>query len=216
MDRTLEQAVLSALYLEPLINAERVVVTARDGVVTLTGEVDSQAQKSAARYKAQCVPGVTEVADELEVCARAQPRPGFDDVAASVLNALYWDLAVPPDRVCVKFDKGWVTLTGEVDRPYQKSSAEADVRKTPRRRRRDQRDQGRLKRRREDRPDPSRRSDHSGRVDGGDRRRSQESKRRTAGVAVVSAARARRALFPRPQRKTSPGAFVRREPEGKR
>jgi osmotically-inducible protein OsmY len=129
MDRTLEQAVLSALYLEPLINAERVVVTARDGVVTLTGEVDSQAQKSAARYKAQCVPGVTEVADELEVCARAQPRPGFDDVAASVLNALYWDLAVPPDRVCVKFDKGWVTLTGEVDRAYQKSSAEADVRK---------------------------------------------------------------------------------------
>ena len=98
-------------------------------VVTLTGEVDSHAQKSAARYKAQCVPGVKEVADELEVRARAKPRPGFDDIAASVLNALYWDLAVPPDRVCVKFDNGWVTLTGEVDRPYQKSSAEADVRK---------------------------------------------------------------------------------------
>lgn len=129
MDRTLEQAVLSALYLEPSINAERVLVTARDGTVTLTGEVDSDAQKSAVRLKAQCVPGVNEVADELEVRDRAKPRPGFDDIAASVLNALYWDLAVPPDRVCVKFDKGWVTLTGEVDRPYQKSSAEADVRK---------------------------------------------------------------------------------------
>jgi len=127
MDQVLEQAVLSALYLEPLINADRVVVTARDGVVTLTGEVDSLAQKSAVRHKAQCLPGVKEVDDELEVCAPAKPRPGFDDIAASVLNALYWDLAVPPDRVCVKCEKGWVTLTGEVDRPYQKSSAEADV-----------------------------------------------------------------------------------------
>jgi osmotically-inducible protein OsmY len=129
MDRTLEQAVLSALYLEPLINADRVVVTARDGVVTLTGEVDSLAQKSAVRHKAQCLPGVKEVDDELEVCAPAKPRPGFDDIAASVLNALYWDLAVPPDRVCATCEQGWVTLTGEVDRPYQKSSAEADVRK---------------------------------------------------------------------------------------
>jgi len=129
MDRTLEQAVLSALYMEPLINADHILVTARDGVVTLSGEVNSHAQKSAARNKARCVHGVEQVVDELEVRARAQPRQALDDIATSVLNALYWDLAVPPDRVCAKCEKGWVTLTGEVDRAYQKSSAEADVRK---------------------------------------------------------------------------------------
>jgi osmotically-inducible protein OsmY len=129
MDKTLEQAVLSALCLEALINGARIIVSVRDGRVTLAGEVDSYTQKSAARYKAERVPGVREVVDELEVRAPVKSREGADDVAASVLNALYWDLAVPPDRVCVKFDKGWVTLTGEVDRPYQKSCAEADVRK---------------------------------------------------------------------------------------
>ncbi len=129
MDRTLEQAVLSALYLEPLINAGRIVVRVHDGVVTLIGEVDTHAQKLAAKYKAECVPGVKEVADELEVCAPAKSRQRVEDVASNVLNALYWDLAVPPDRVSAKCEKGWVTLTGEVDRPYQKSSAEADVRK---------------------------------------------------------------------------------------
>jgi len=55
----------------------------------------------------------------------------FKDVkAASVVNDLNWDLAVALDRVSAKPLKGWVTLTGEVDRPNQKSSAEADVRKT--------------------------------------------------------------------------------------
>ncbi len=133
MDRTLEQAVLSALYLDPLINAARVVVRVHDGVVTLIGEVDTHAQKLAAKYKAEGVPGVKEVADEIEVsadkgaAARGRLRP--DEVAANVLNALYWDLAVPRDRVCATCEQGWVTLTGEVDRPYQKSSAEADVRR---------------------------------------------------------------------------------------
>ncbi len=133
MDRTLEQAVLSVLYLDPLINASRIVVRVHDGVVTLIGEVDTHAQKLAAKGKAEGVPGVKEVADELEVGAGAgaavKSRPRSDDVAANVLNALYWDLAVPPDRVSAKCEQGWVTLTGEVDRPYQKSSAEADVRR---------------------------------------------------------------------------------------
>ena len=129
MDENLERVVLSALYLEPLIDAARILVTARDGVVTLTGGVDTHTQKWAAKYRGECVPGVKKVVDKLEVCAAGKFGRGFDEVAASVLNALYWDLAVPPDRVCAKCERGWVTLTGEVDRAYQKSAAEADVRK---------------------------------------------------------------------------------------
>jgi osmotically-inducible protein OsmY len=49
------------------------------------------------------------------------------DVAGEVLNSLYWDLALPRDRVHAQCEKGWVTLTGEVERAYQRSSAEADV-----------------------------------------------------------------------------------------
>lgn len=130
MDRDLELAVLNALYLlEPMIDVSRVAVTARGGVATLTGEVDAQTQKLAARYKAQCVRGVKEVVDQIEVRVPARVEQRTDDIAANVLNALYWDVAVPADRVSARCEKGWVTLTGEVDRPYQKSSAEADVRK---------------------------------------------------------------------------------------
>jgi osmotically-inducible protein OsmY len=51
----------------------------------------------------------------------------FGDVTGEVLNSLYWDLALPRDRVHARCEKGWVTLTGEVERAYQRNSAEADV-----------------------------------------------------------------------------------------
>ncbi len=57
----------------------------------------------------------------------ADDRFGADAVADAVANALYWDLALPRHRVVARCDDGWVTLTGKVERAYQRSSAEADV-----------------------------------------------------------------------------------------
>ncbi len=54
-----------------------------------------------------------------------------DDVKTEVLNALHWDLAVPPHRVEVEVEYGWVTMSGMVDRPYQLSCAESDARRVP-------------------------------------------------------------------------------------
>ncbi|MBV8439816.1 MAG: BON domain-containing protein [Hyphomicrobiales bacterium] len=55
----------------------------------------------------------------------------IDDVQALVLNALYWDLAVPPHRVRVAVENGWVTMSSMVDRPYQRACAESDARRVP-------------------------------------------------------------------------------------
>jgi osmotically-inducible protein OsmY len=48
-----------------------------------------------------------------------------------VLNELYFDVAIPRDRLKVKFQNDWVILSGEVDWPYQRSCAEADARRVP-------------------------------------------------------------------------------------
>jgi osmotically-inducible protein OsmY len=128
-DQSLEQAVKSALRHEHLIDLERIVVTVRSGVATLAGEVDNRTQKITARYMAQCVDGVSDVHDELDVRVPHRVEQRVEDIATSVMNALLWDAAVPHNRVSATCDKGWVTLTGEVDRPYQKTSAEADARK---------------------------------------------------------------------------------------
>ena len=49
----------------------------------------------------------------------------------AVLTALHWDLAVPRNRIDVRVRNGWVTLTGKVDRPYEKTCAHADARNCP-------------------------------------------------------------------------------------
>jgi osmotically-inducible protein OsmY len=54
-----------------------------------------------------------------------------DDVRMRVMNALHWDLAVPRNRVAVEVDNGWVTMSGQVDLPYQRQCAESDARNVP-------------------------------------------------------------------------------------
>ena len=53
------------------------------------------------------------------------------DISAEVIHALHWDVAIPRHRVSARVDGGWVTLQGVVERAYQKSCAEADVRRVP-------------------------------------------------------------------------------------
>jgi osmotically-inducible protein OsmY len=54
-----------------------------------------------------------------------------EDVRAGVLNALYWDLRVPRHHLSVDVENGWVTVSGTVDLPYQKTCAEFDARGVP-------------------------------------------------------------------------------------
>lgn len=51
----------------------------------------------------------------------------MSDIQTRIANALHWDYAIPRNALTVEVEDGWVTLLGNVDRPYQKSCAEADV-----------------------------------------------------------------------------------------
>jgi len=48
-----------------------------------------------------------------------------------VVNSLFWDRAIPPNRVTVDEDRGLVTLHGEVERAYESSCAEEDALRVP-------------------------------------------------------------------------------------
>jgi osmotically-inducible protein OsmY len=54
-----------------------------------------------------------------------------EDMRAGVLNALYWDLRVPRHHLSVDVENGWVTVSGTVDLPYQRTCAEFDARSVP-------------------------------------------------------------------------------------
>ena len=123
-DTMLQQAVLAELSWEPSITAGHIGVTADHGVVTLTGHVENYAQKRAAEAAAGRVKGVKAVAEEIEVKLPFAMKRTDDQIAAAVLDRFAWDVSVPKDKVKVKVEDGYVTLTGEVDWHFQREAAE--------------------------------------------------------------------------------------------
>jgi osmotically-inducible protein OsmY len=128
-DQDLKQSVLDELAWDPSVSEAHIGVTAHTGVVTLTGHVASYAEKCAAEHAVGRVSGVKAIAEELEIRYLYDAGHGDEDIARQALNVLAWDLAVPKDKVRVKVEKGWITLSGEVHWYYQKNAAEKDVRK---------------------------------------------------------------------------------------
>lgn len=128
-DSELQKAVTAELGWEPSVIAAHIGVTANAGIVTLTGHVSSYAEKHAAEVATGRVKGVRAVAGELEVRLPFETKRTDEEIAAAAVERLSWDVSVPRDAVQVRVDKGWITLSGEVDFHFQKRLAEENVRR---------------------------------------------------------------------------------------
>jgi osmotically-inducible protein OsmY len=126
-DQEIQKDVMAELRWDAQIQPNEIGVAVKDGVVTLTGWVDSYLKKWSAEDAARRVAGVKAVANDLEVkLATERTDP---DIAAAAVRALEWDTSVPPGKVQVTVSKGWVTLRGEVEWQYQRQAAESVVRR---------------------------------------------------------------------------------------
>ena len=127
-DSDLMKAVLDELSWEPSVNAAHLGVTAHGGVVTLTGHVENYMHKMGAEKATSRVRGVKAVAEEIEVKLPFDIKRSDEDIAAAAVDRLGWNSAVPDDAIMVKVQRGWVTLTGNVDWRFEKEAAETDIR----------------------------------------------------------------------------------------
>nr|WP_294522910.1 BON domain-containing protein [uncultured Rhodopila sp.] len=127
LDRVLQQAVLAELGWDPSLVATHIGVAANAGVVTLSGHVETFAEKHAAETATHRVRGVKAVADGIEVQVPFERARGDYDIAAAAIERLAWDSCIPADSISVTVEQGWVTLTGEVPWHYQKEAAAQDV-----------------------------------------------------------------------------------------
>ena len=122
-DHSIKTEVLAELAWEPMVNADHLGVAARDGIVTLTGHVESYWQKRAAEKSASRVKGVKAIAQEIDVRLPLHIMRSDEDIAAAAVNRMSWDGAIPPDAFMVSVTDGVVTLTGNVDHAYQRIAA---------------------------------------------------------------------------------------------
>ncbi|MBX6358225.1 MAG: BON domain-containing protein [Micromonosporaceae bacterium] len=128
-DEQIQADVLEELKWDSRVQPNEVGVTATDGVVSLTGWVDSYTKKWAAERAAHRVRGVRAVVNDLEVRLPATAERDDPDLAAAARRALEWDAFVPWQKVSVTVSRGWVSLLGEVEWQYQKRAAERAVRR---------------------------------------------------------------------------------------
>jgi osmotically-inducible protein OsmY len=126
-DEQIQQDVLAELKWDARVQPNEVGVSVKDGIVTLTGWVDSFLKKWSAEEAALRVRGVKAVVNDIEV--RLTTQQTDPDIAAAVIRALEWDAGVPIGKVQVTVSKGWVTLKGDVEWQYQREDAEKVVRR---------------------------------------------------------------------------------------
>jgi osmotically-inducible protein OsmY len=101
-------------------------VSVSDGIVTLTGFVDTNAERLAAEHAVKGVDGVKGIADEIQV--RQLSILNDTDIATNAVHAIERQPLVPKDKITVTVSEGWVKLEGHVEWMYEKKVAESAVR----------------------------------------------------------------------------------------
>ena len=128
-DEQIQKDVLDELKYDPRLEPNEIGVAAKNGVVTLTGWVDSYTKRWAAEEAAHRVRGVKAVANDVEVRLLSSSERTDADIAEAAVRALEWDALLSPEKIEVTVSKGWVTLKGEVEWQFQRQDAERVVRR---------------------------------------------------------------------------------------
>lgn len=123
----IKQDVQDELVWESEVDETKIGVAVSDGVVTLSGEVKSYAEKMAAERAAKRVKGVLAVAEDIVVNYGIEGELTDTEIAKAVVHALKWHAVVPEHHIIPKVENGWVYLSGQVPWEYQKLAAKNAV-----------------------------------------------------------------------------------------
>lgn len=123
----LHRDVLAEIKWDPQLMdvSAQISISVNDGIVTLSGVVDTYGKKMAAERAAQRVTGVKIVACDLEV--DPERKKTDIEIAEAVANALYWNSGVNEDKIKIIVDDGWIYLDGTVDWEYERVFATRSV-----------------------------------------------------------------------------------------
>lgn len=122
-DSQVQRDVMDELAWEPSVDHADIGVAVNDGVVTLSGYVKSFPEKVAAEKATRRVAGVKAIAEEIKVRFATDPKTADHEIAKRILDIFSWNSLIPDDKVSVKVEQGWVTLSGTVRWFYESTEA---------------------------------------------------------------------------------------------
>jgi len=127
-DEEIQLAVLHELENDPVVKSNEIGVAVQNGIVTLSGDVDSYSKKYDAERAAKQIPDVKAVVNELQVKLSSSGQRTDEDIAKAAVQALESAVVVPSERIKVTVREGRVILEGDVGWGLEKEAAEAAVR----------------------------------------------------------------------------------------
>jgi osmotically-inducible protein OsmY len=122
-DSQLQKDVMAELEWEPRVDHANIGVAVQDGVVTLSGFVSSYTCKLAAEKAAKRVKGVRGLAEEIEVRFPSDAKTADPEIAKRIADMFDWSATIPKNKLSVKVEHGWVTLSGEVAYHFHREAA---------------------------------------------------------------------------------------------
>ncbi|WP_341900842.1 BON domain-containing protein [Fluviicola taffensis] len=118
-DEEIQKHVMEELKWQPSIRSTEIGVAVKNGVVTLTGLVDTYLEKKIAEKAAFKVEGVKAVAEDIEINIGFNHKKTDSEIAQAALDALKWNVMVPEDKIKVRVENGWLTTEGMVEWAYE-------------------------------------------------------------------------------------------------
>ncbi|MGN6568661.1 MAG: BON domain-containing protein [Flavipsychrobacter sp.] len=122
-DLELQHAVMEEIKSNFIVHPNEIGVAVHQGVVTLSGFVDSFLEKTMAEVAAKRVAGVRAVVEEIKLRSQMQTVRTDEEIATAVSNALSGYLGLPEGQIKITVESGRVTLDGNVNSESQKEMA---------------------------------------------------------------------------------------------
>ena len=126
-DIQIQKDVMDELKWQPFLNASEIGVAVKNGIVTLSGQIDTYSKKLSAEKAAKKVAGVKAIAEDIQIGVSPAYNKTDAEIAEAVLNALKWHTAVQEEKIKIKVENGNVTLEGEVEWEYQRNNVRTAI-----------------------------------------------------------------------------------------
>lgn len=119
----LQREIQEELKFEPLLHAAEIGVIVKNGIVTLTGNVDLLVKKTEALHAAKKIKGVAAIVDEIKVVLEKGSCTSDQEIAIQIVAKFKENQIIPQNTVSITVEKGCVTVEGILPWHFQREAA---------------------------------------------------------------------------------------------
>jgi osmotically-inducible protein OsmY len=127
-DIDFQNEILDELAWDSRIPDASIAVNVCKGIATLTGHLDTYAEKIAVKSAAEKVLGLHTLILNISVTPPKIHQRTDTEIAAAIEHVFSWSTPVPREKVKIAVNDGWIILDGELDWNFERRAVEKLIR----------------------------------------------------------------------------------------